>query len=472
MEGLLQLVLVVTLVGSAIGVTIWSLRRQARAASFRAQQMARERDMALAARDAAIQKTEQIIGALKDDARERLGMRLNGSKPYRQAPEGMWPTLERLERIVPASSDPFAFAVGWEEKNQQPGIVGFTLREGDAEFGNAAVTGKRGRGKTSLAFFIMGQLCKRATPAQFRVFIIDPKVVDGALWRGKAHNWREPVLGSDIAPVQAAAAALKQEREERQRLLDRHSVVAWEQLHPAARPPHILVYVAELSILEEALPNAEQWLTREMQTSRAAGITYMVDTQNLSGRETAWRSQVGTFLAGYQDSVDAVKPNIGMGPEEIRKLGGIPMHELPGRGCFTVREGRNVMSVYVPEISIDERRAFLATLPDAGLPLQVGAAKVDQVEQPAAAAVSVGGLAGEAPIIVPPEERAKILAEIERVRTQPKPSRSKVCKNLYKTRGGRPYNWVKQVADEIGWLVSEGEEEPDVGELQPSGLAA
>ncbi|NTU82215.1 MAG: hypothetical protein HGA45_23025, partial [Chloroflexales bacterium] len=151
------------------------------------------------------------------------------------------------------------------------------------------------------------------------------------------------------------------------------------------------------------------------------------------------------------------------------------MHELPGRGCFTVREGRNVMSVYVPEITIEERRAFLATLPDAGLPLQVGAPKVEQVEQPVAAAVGVGsptGPVGEGQIIVPPEERAKILAEIERVRVQPKPSRSKVCKNLYKTRGGRPYNWVKQVADEIGWLVSEGEEDADVGELQASPLGA
>ena len=472
MGGLLQLILVVALVAAAIGVTIWSLRRQALAASHRAQQMARERDQAVRQRDAAVQKTEQIIGALKEDARERLGQRLNGSKPYREAPRGMWPTLERLERVVPTSSDPFAFAVGWEEKNQQPGIVGFTLREGDAELGNAAITGKRGRGKTSLAFFIMGQLCKRATPAQFRVFIVDPKVVDGALWRGKAHNWREPVLGADIHPVQAAAAALKQEREDRQRLLERHSVVAWEQLHPATRPPHILVYVSELSILEEALPNAEQWLTREMQTSRAAGITYMVDTQNLSGRETAWRSQVGTFLAGYQDSVDAVRPNIGMSPEEIRKLGGIPMHELPGRGCFTVREGRNVMSVYVPEIPIDDRKAFLATLPDAGLPLQVGVSKADQMEQPLVAATVSGSPSGEGLIVVPPEERAKILAEIERVRTQPKPSRSKVCKNLYLTRGGRPYNWVKQVADEIGWLVSEVETEAEVGELQASPAGA
>jgi hypothetical protein len=472
MGGLLQLILVVALVAAAIGVTIWSLRRQALAASHRAQQMARERDQAVRQRDAAVQKTEQIIGALKEDARERLGQRMNGSKPYREAPRGMWPTLERLERVVPTSSDPFAFAVGWEEKNQQPGIVGFTLREGDAELGNAAITGKRGRGKTSLAFFIMGQLCKRATPAQFRVFIVDPKVVDGALWRGKAHNWREPVLGADIPPVQAAAAALKQEREDRQRLLERHSVVAWEQLHPAARPPHILVYVSELSILEEALPNAEQWLTREMQTSRAAGITYMVDTQNLSGRETAWRSQVGTFLAGYQDSVDAVRPNIGMSPEEIRKLGGIPMHELPGRGCFTVREGRNVMSVYVPEIPIDDRKAFLATLPDAGLPLQVGVPKADQVEQPLVAATVGGSPSGEGLIVVPPEERAKILAEIERVRTQPKPSRSKVCKNLYLTRGGRPYNWVKQVADEIGWLVSEVETEAEVSELQASPAGA
>jgi hypothetical protein len=180
---------------------------------------------------------------------------------------------------------------------------------------------------------------------------------------------------------------------------------------------------------------------------------------------------VGTFLAGYQDSVDAVKPNIGMGPEEIRKLGGIPMHELPGRGCFTVREGRAVMSVYVPEITIEERRDFLATLPDAGLPLSVSPPE----EAPAPAIGTPGGTggpAGDGPIIVPPEERAKILAEIDRVRVQPKPSRSKVCKNLYKTRGGRQYNWVKQVADEMGWLVSDAEEDAESIDLVPNSVGA
>lgn len=62
-------------------------------------------------------------------------------------------------------------------------------------------------------------------------------------------------------------------------------------------------------------------------------------------------------------SRDADKPNLGMSTAEIKDRGGIPPSELPERGCFTARFYRDVVSVSIPYLNVEERKAAIARLP-------------------------------------------------------------------------------------------------------------
>src|SRR5690606_10204519 len=113
--------------------------------------------------------------------------------------------------------------------------------------------------------------------------------------------------------------------------------------------------------------------------------------------------------AGFQSSQDWVKPNIGMALAEIRELGATPQHELPGRGYFTVRNGRDVISVRAPLIDTAARHDVLSRLPDAPAPLTV----LDGLPQ-AQQATAGGSGSGKPPVAVTADERARIIAAAQR----------------------------------------------------------
>ena len=85
--------------------------------------------------------------------------------------------------------------------------------------------------------------------------------------------------------------------------------------------------------------------------------------QDASNWETGWRRQIGLAVAGGQVSRDADKPNLGMSTAEIKDRGGIPPSELSERGFFTARFYREVVSVSIPYLNIEERKAAIARLP-------------------------------------------------------------------------------------------------------------
>jgi hypothetical protein len=85
--------------------------------------------------------------------------------------------------------------------------------------------------------------------------------------------------------------------------------------------------------------------------------------QDASNWETGWRRQIGLAVAGGQVSRDADKANLGMSTTEIKDRGGIPPSELPERGYFTARFYRDVVSVSIPYLTVEERKAAIARLP-------------------------------------------------------------------------------------------------------------
>jgi hypothetical protein len=61
-------------------------------------------------------------------------------------------------------------------------------------------------------------------------------------------------------------------------------------------------------------------------------------------------------------SRDADKPNLGMSTAEIKERGGVPPSELAERGFFTARFYRDVVSVSIPYLSVEERKVSIARL--------------------------------------------------------------------------------------------------------------
>ena len=436
---------------------------QAQVAIQEAQQQVQEAEQRAAAWK---QELERTLAAFTEVQRQAVYDHRFKARPMEHPPVGIQPTLDRLNRLIPIADDPYGFAIGWEEKNGQPGLAALSLwNDSTAKAGQILITGEIDSGKSSLAFLILSTLCLRTTTGQLRVFIIDPKRVDGAYWKGKAHNWRDPVLGAkDAAGIKAGMEALRAERELREQLIERYKVDKWEALPVAVRPPLLVVYVAELEVLELGTDNLEGWLKAELTSARASGIRYILDTQTVSNKVTTWRGQLPTKIAGCQSSQDAVKPNVGLSLQEIEELGGIPPHKLPGPGYFVVRNKREVLTVRTPRITSDERWRVLEALPNAPEALQPASTRSEGIEalQPASEtakkpAESPPARSTEAPeaakpappaVVVTTQEKADILAAAEKF-----PSRRQVCSEVFNTTGGEAYKKVQLVLDEAEKLL-------------------
>ncbi len=312
---------------------------------------------------AAEQELAEIVSALSEPERKQVERERNRSRPMPNPPRGLWPTLERLRQLAEYRGDPYGFAVGWEVTRSNPDIVGLSLAN-DSEYrsGNIAITGEPGHGKGTLGQIILLQLTHNTTTSQARIQIIDPKVSDGALWTGKAHLWRDVVLGDDLGSIRAIMDALREERGRRDRLRAQYRVREWEELPLEVRPPRLIVWITELSTVTKAIEKCDDWLEDELSKCRASGIVYILDLQNQSGKETAWRSQIGTFIAGFQSSAHHIRPNVGLSADEIAELGGVLPTELR-KGQFTVRNKRDVLTVAAPYLSTQDIEAALQPLP-------------------------------------------------------------------------------------------------------------
>jgi len=338
--------------GFALLVVAWpvyevlKLRRRARQAEDRAAQLT--------------QDYQHRIEALDSVQRQAFEKLLQHPQPLRTPPAGFGPTLRGVAAYH--ETDPYAIPIGWQSSDGVADLVTGSLH-GDSPYfvGNIQVTGMTRWGKNIWEFLTTTTLCYRTTPAQLRIFCIDGKGPDGALWRGLAHNWREPITREEDIP--GAIAALEVLRGERMRLLEQHGVTKWEELPPQTRPPLVWVVINELSLLEKVLGRElESWLTRELSSALAGGIRYCILMQDASNWETGWRRQIGLAVAGGQVSRDADKPNLGMSTAEIKDRGGVPPSELAERGFFTARFYRDVVSVSIPYLNVEERKAAIARL--------------------------------------------------------------------------------------------------------------
>ena len=300
---------------------------------------------------------------------------LPGAGTALRHPPGMEQTIAHMRQRSPG--DRYLLPLGWWGTGADRPDLAYTALVGETN--HLLITGASDSGKDNLAWWMLLALALvHRTPRALQVAIIDGKGLDFQPWASKAHTWR---LATESEQIPDALRALSAERRRRRQILERAGVSKWDQ-YTGDDLPLLVVFISELSLVETALRRERQrrerdraqdlaldsWLNDELTSGRAFGIRYLIAMQSVTGMDMLWRSQITTVLAGYQPDETQVRPNTTKTAKQLVELGAVPPHQLPsppvGAGVFTVVSGDEAATVRAPLLRDDERRRWLAQLPD------------------------------------------------------------------------------------------------------------
>lgn len=151
------------------------------------------------------------------------------------------------------------------------------------------IAGATGSGKSVFINSLLISLLYKATPAELRLLLIDPKAVELAPYDGLPH-----LLSPVISDPKAAAAALKwavNEMDDRYERLAAAGVRNIEQYNERAeltedyglKLPYIVIVIDELAdLMMMASSEVQDYIVRITQKARAAGIHLLIATQRPS----------------------------------------------------------------------------------------------------------------------------------------------------------------------------------------------
>jgi S-DNA-T family DNA segregation ATPase FtsK/SpoIIIE len=151
------------------------------------------------------------------------------------------------------------------------------------------IAGATGSGKSVCINSILVSLLYKANPADLKLMLIDPKMVELAPFNGIPH-----LISPVITDVKAATAALKwavAEMERRYELLahagvrdiERYNKLAMENRQFSLKMPYLLIVIDELADLMMMAPaDVEVSISRIAQKARACGIHLIIATQRPS----------------------------------------------------------------------------------------------------------------------------------------------------------------------------------------------
>ncbi|TLQ20582.1 DNA translocase FtsK [Lentilactobacillus parafarraginis] len=151
------------------------------------------------------------------------------------------------------------------------------------------IAGATGSGKSVFINSLLVSLLYKATPAELKLLLIDPKAVELAPYDGIPHLL-SPVI-SDPKSASAALHWVTEEMDERYEKLSAAGVKNIEQFNQKAnqsgeyglKMPYILVIIDELAdLMMVASSEVEDYIVRITQKARAAGIHLIVATQRPS----------------------------------------------------------------------------------------------------------------------------------------------------------------------------------------------
>jgi hypothetical protein len=280
--------------------------------------------------------------------------------PMPEPPADLAAAIDACRQHVTA---PYVVPVGWYV-DPRPACLAASFVD---DTYHILISGQSRAGKDTLALSMLLALAVQYSPQEVQVCIIDGKGLDFVGFAGLAHTWR---LALEQAQINATKEALTQERTRRTQRLQQAGVSKWET-YRGTDLPLLVVYISELSLLEDALgrPALTAWLNSELAAGAALGIRYIIATQTVSNFDTRWRSQISLYLAGFQPSQTQDQPNTGLSTHEIRAAGGVPPSALPappaGAGIFTAVSGGEAVTVRAGLLDDAQRQRWLARLPAA-----------------------------------------------------------------------------------------------------------
>jgi S-DNA-T family DNA segregation ATPase FtsK/SpoIIIE len=153
-----------------------------------------------------------------------------------------------------------------------------------AQIPHLLIAGATGSGKSVGLNSMICSILLNATPEEVKFIMIDPKMLELSVYDGIPH-----LISPVVTHPKKAAAALHwavAEMERRYRLLAEHGVRSldgYNQTHPKARLPYLVVVIDELAdLMLVARRDVEDALTRLAQMARASGIHLLVATQRPS----------------------------------------------------------------------------------------------------------------------------------------------------------------------------------------------
>lgn len=365
-------------------------------------------------------------------------------------PPDLRTTMHALEQNAPSAR--YRFPLGWSCVAGRPALSQAAFV---GDINHILLTAQSDGGKDTWAIGALLSLSALHSAHELQLCVIDGKGLDFVGWRGLPHAWRLALTPDEIAP---AMRALSVERERRRQILSAAGVSKWEA-YRGGDLPLLVTYVSELALLQDATSakDLERWLNSELAAGRAFGMRYIVATQTASNFATRWRSQISLYVAGFQPSQSQDTPNTGLRTNEIVRSSAVPPSDLPapptGAGVFCIVHGRDAVNIRAPLIDDGERFRWLEVLraaSDASAHPDAEEVLPTQPESAANRVLNVPG-SGAAPLVSEAERHAIIAA------AQLEPSRRKVCQRVFNTTGGRAWEKVKQVCDEAGVLMGEGQ---------------
>jgi S-DNA-T family DNA segregation ATPase FtsK/SpoIIIE len=151
-----------------------------------------------------------------------------------------------------------------------------------AKMPHTLIGGATGMGKSCLIDCIITSIAKNATPDEVKFILIDPKMVEFARYKGLPHLLSAPIHG--IPEIIGALKWATDEMERRYKLYQEAMVVRLKDYNKNAPEgktlPEIVIVIDELAdLMMRTRHEAEAYIARLAQKSRAAGIYLVIATQ-------------------------------------------------------------------------------------------------------------------------------------------------------------------------------------------------
>lgn len=176
---------------------------------------------------------------------------------------------------VKAATAPTAAPIG-KDIEGRPVIIDL------AKMPHTLIGGATGMGKSCLIDCIITSIAKNATPDEVKFILIDPKMVEFTRYKGLPHLLSAPIHG--IPEILGALKWACDEMDRRYKLYQEAMVVRLKDYNKNAPDgktlPEIVIIIDELAdLMMRTKHEAEAYIARLAQKSRAAGIYLLIATQ-------------------------------------------------------------------------------------------------------------------------------------------------------------------------------------------------